>query len=50
MCVMERVESTESWAYCAILGESCALWTELKVQGAGRIVVYRVIFVGYAMS
>ena len=42
MWVMERVEGTESRAYCGIYSELCGLWSELKVHRAERMVVYRV--------
>ena len=50
MWVMDRVECTENWAYGCIKNELCGLWSELKVQRAGRIAVYRVNCVGYVAS
>jgi len=47
---MERVESTESRGYSGIQNEFCGLWSELKVQRAGSIVVYRMNCVGYGAS
>jgi len=48
--IMERVESTESRVYSCIYSKFCALWSELMVQGAGRILVYRENCVGYGAS
>ena len=44
---MERDEGTESRAYSGIYSKSCGLWSELKVQRTGRMVLYRVNCVGY---
>ena len=46
MWVMELVEGTESRGYSGIKGELFGLWSGLKVQRAGGIVVYRVNCVG----
>ena len=50
MWVMERVEGTGCRGYSGIWSELCGLWSELKVQSAGGIVVYRVNCVGYGAS
>ena len=50
MWIMERVEGTESRAYSVIWSDLCGLWSELKVQRAGLILVYRVNCVGYGAS
>ena len=47
MWVMERVVGTESRGYSGIWIELCGLWSELKVQRAGFIVVYRVNYMVY---
>jgi len=47
---MVQVEGTGCWAYSVIYCELCGLWTELKEQRAGNIVVYRMNSVGYCAS
>ena len=47
MWVMERVDFTESSVFSGIYSELCGLWSELKVQRAGCLVVYTVNCVGY---
>ena len=50
MWVKENVEVTESRAYSVIQTELCVLWSELKVQRTGRIVLFRVNCVDYGAS
>jgi len=47
---MERVEGTENSGYIVLYNELCGLWSELKFQRSGFILVYRVNFVSYAAS
>ena len=50
MWVMERIEGTESRGYSGIQSELCGLWTELKVQRAGRIELYTLNCGAYGAS
>ena len=50
MCVMERVEGTESRVIVVYRKKMFELLTEMKVQKAGRIGVYRVNCLCYGAS
>jgi len=47
---MERFDVTESRAYSVIYNKNCGLWTELKVQTAGLIVLHSGNSGGYGAS
>ena len=50
MWVMERVDGTDSSVFSGIYSELCGLWSELKVQRTGCIMVYRENCVVYGAS